>query len=607
MKKPVPRLWKRGVMFQAHFEDCVKKIEAAHTLRSRISFWRLLSSIAAVLLFCFGYTQKSMGCFLLSVAVAVGFVLLVSYDHKILSQLTYLTGRKSVIEDYYARMDDGWKQFPLCGPADPHGADATSGDLDIFGKHSLYQYLCTASTTFGQDQLARLLIRPDQQPVRIRERQKAVTELSQKTDFTLHFEASARNLREISYDASKKALDDLFHALQEDNRASLAERILIWVVPALTLGFLCCYLSGMEQEWALLCFSGSAMLQLCAAFFGHWRNSRLLAPVYKINRTVTPYRRLIAQLMQESFQSPDLQKLQQSLSTEALHAFGQLEAITESVVVRHNVYASLFLNSLFCYDFHCVRRYCKWKSAYRDTFRVWLEAVGTVEALISLGVPVRTRQTCTMPVILDTDRPSISADCLQHPLIRETDAVGNDFHLTHQTCVITGSNMSGKTTFMRSIGTNLILAYAGGFCTARGLRVSCMEICTSMRVADSVSEGISSFYAEILQIKNILETSRKGQPMISLIDEIYRGTNSRDRIYAARETVKNLAKPYVVTILTTHDMELCDLEQEPGMDVENYYFSEHYDKDRILFDYKIRKGRCTSANARHLLRMAGIL
>lgn len=594
-------------MFQTYLEDCGKKIETIHTLRGRISFWRLISAMIAIVMFCFGYAQNSIWYFLLSAAAAAAFVMLVSYDNKTRSQLSYLTDRTNVLQDHCARLGDRWKQFSIQGSRYLDQTDAKCSDLDIFGKHSLYQYLCTASTVFGQDQLAGLLSRPDKRIKQIKERQNAVKELAEKTDFTLQFEASARNLRTVSYDASKKALNDFFLALEEETRISLPERILIWLFPALTLVFLFCCICGIKKELTMPCFLIAAMLQLSAALFGHWRNSRLLGPVYSMNRTVTPYRRLIAQLARESFASDYLQKLQQSLSTEALQAFRQLEAITECVVVRHNAYASLLLNSIFCYDFHCVQRFCRWKDAYRQVFRTWLEAVGTMEALISLGVPARTRQAGTLPEILDTDQPMLSASCLKHPLIPESDAIGNDFHLTSQTCVITGSNMSGKTTFMRSIGVNLVLAYAGGFCTALSLRVSCMEICTSMRTADNVSEGISTFYAEILRIKSIMQTSRKKQPMISLIDEIYKGTNSKDRIYAARETVKNLAKPYAITILTTHDLELCDLEQEQGMDVENYYFCERYEKDRILFDYKIREGRCTTTNARCLLQMAGIL
>ena len=160
---------------------------------------------------------------------------------------------------------------------------------------------------------------------------------------------------------------------------------------------------------------------------------------------------------------------------------------------------------------------------------------------------------------------------------------------------------------MRSIGVNLILAYAGGFCTAKSLAVSPMELCTSMRVQDNVSEGISTFYAELLRIKRMTDIGKKQVPMIALIDEIYKGTNSRDRIYAAGETVRKLSQPYVFTILTTHDFELCDLENSSETDAENYYFEEHYEQNQILFDYKIRKGRSTSSNARYLLRMAGIL
>ena len=167
--------------------------------------------------------------------------------------------------------------------------------------------------------------------------------------------------------------------------------------------------------------------------------------------------------------------------------------------------------------------------------------------------------------------------------------------------------MSGKTTFMRSIGVNLVLAYAGGYCTASSLQVSLMELCTSIRTEDDVNEGISTFYAEILRIRQMIVVSRKQIPMISMIDEIYKGTNSKDRLFAAKETIRNLSKPDTFTLVTTHDFELCDLENDLDIDVKNYHFTEHYKENRILFDYKLRDGRCTTTNARYLLHMAGIL
>lgn len=596
-------------MYQTYLQDCQKQSVCLHNQCRKISFWRMITAAAAAIFFSFGYAKSFSFCYLLCAAAVLCFLFLVNVNNKKKDKLSYLSDFESVIHDYEARLDDSWKQFSIDG-SQMHAYDMPhASDLDLLGKHSLYQHICTAGTVFGQEQLARLLTQPDLDIASILCRQQAVKELTQKTDFTLHFEASARNLKTVSYDVSKKNLDDFFHALEQENNASLLKHITINIVPLLTLIFFFCYLCGIQQDFTFSCFMICAMLQLFAAFLTNRHISRLLAPVYKMNRTLTPYRRLIDLLTQESFDSPYLQKLQQSLSQKgnAVSAFKELASIADAVVLRHNVYAYLLLNSLFCFDFHCARRYRRWQTAYRHILRIWLEAIGNVEALISLGVVARTRQTYTLPQILDSVKPVLSACELKHPLLKEQAAVGNDFNLTHQTCIITGSNMSGKTTFMRTIGVNLALAYAGGFCAASDLCVSYMKICTSMRTSDNVNEGISSFYAELLRMQNIMETSRKQQPMIAFIDEIYKGTNSKDRILAARETVKNLAKPYILTILTTHDLELCDLEYDSGIDAVNYYFTERYSQNEILFDYKIQKGRCNTTNAYYLLHMAGIL
>lgn len=601
-------------MYQAHLDSCRKQTAGLKEQRGRMSFWRLLSFLAAVILLCFGYAKQHYEFYIAAAVAALAFFLFVFISRRLIKRISYLADYESVLLEYQSRLTDGWKQFSVHGSRylqSPHASPRAS-DLDIFGRQSLYQYLCTASTVFGQDCLAGLLSQPDMQPDSIRSRQQAVSELVQKTDFTLRFETAARCLRASSYDSIKKALHHFFHALESNSRSPLFLRAFFWTAPVLTLSALFIHFAGIKPDITLICFLAGAALQLGAALLGNARNSRLLAPVYKMNQTITPYRTLLKLLADEPFESPYLQKLRQTLkdssnSRNALEAFKELEDIAASVVVRHNIYASFLLNSLFCFDFHCAERYLQWKSKYQHMLKPWLEAVGSVEALISLGVIARTKQTHTLPQLAETGRPVLSARNLRHPLLNDADAVGNDFDLNHQTCIITGSNMSGKTTFMRSIGVNLVLAYAGGFCTADGLRTSCMEICTSMRTVDNVSEGISSFYAELLRIRKIMETSKNGQPMLSLIDEIYKGTNSKDRILAARETVKKLAKPYALTILTTHDLELCELEHDHTIDAVNYYFSEYYEENKILFDYKIRQGRCMTTNARYLLHMAGII
>ncbi len=614
-------------MYQSYLENSIKQSSKLHSLHNRLSLWRLVSAAAAAVAFYFGYTHGAFFYYLLSALSAACFVILVSWDIRLKKRLCDLADYQAVIHDYQARLGDGWKQFPVHGARYLEGRDAWAHDLDIFGKHSLYQYLCTACTVFGQDQLVYWLSQPQQPGTgsgdaagsrknsqqnadasSLHSRQQAVAELAQKTGFTLNFEAAARKLRAQSYDASKKLLDDFFDSLEQapEKDVSFISRILMFAVPLFTIGSLLCYLLGIGRDASLACFSVSAMLQLTASFAGYWRNNKLLAPVYRMNQTAAPYRRLFALLLQESFESPYLQHLQHELS-HSQDAFQELESICASVVTRHNAYAAFLLNSFFSYDFHCARRYLQWKKKYRTAVRAWMQAAGCAEALISLGVIARTKQAHTMPVVTDCKKPELSVTGLRHPLLKEAGAVGNDFAMPHHTCIITGSNMSGKTTFLRSIGVSLILAYAGGYCTALSLRVSRMAVCTSMRTADDINEGISTFYAELLHIQKIIETSKKQAPMIALIDEIYKGTNSKDRVFAAAETVKKLAKPYVLTMLTTHDLELCSMEEDAGVDAANYHFCEHYHKNQILFDYKIRKGKCTTANARYLLQMAGIL
>ncbi|MDE7311777.1 MAG: hypothetical protein K2N87_09240 [Eubacterium sp.] len=600
-------------MYKTRLNDALKKSGKLKTLRSKISLWRLLCAASAAVFFAFGSMHRELVSFLLSVAAALCFLLLVSWDSRVKKQISYLTDYLAVIDDYQARLGDGWKNFQVHGTRYLADKDAWAHDLDIFGQHSLYQYLCTASSVFGQDQLACWLSQAEDS---IQSRQDAVRELAQKTGFTLDYEASARKLRSFAYDTSKKTLDDFFHSLEQTERASLTGKIAIWAAPVLTFAFLAACLSGIEHDLALAGFFGCAMLQLFASFVCHWHNSRLLAPVYRMNQTASPYRSLFALIAQESFDSPYLQQLQHVLSpnhadpagaSSAVRAFQELESISFAIVTRHNAYAAFVLNSLFCYDFHCARRYRRWKQKYRHAVRAWMQAAGCMEALISLGVAARTRQDYTMPKVTASQKPELSATGLKHPLLKDSQAVGNDFVWEHQTCIITGSNMSGKTTFMRSIGANLVLAYAGGFCTATAFQVSRMKICTSMRTADDINAGISTFYAELLHIQKMMEISKAQQPMIALIDEIYKGTNSKDRIFAARETVRKLAKPYAITILTTHDLELCSLEEDPDIDAANYHFCEHYSENKIMFDYKIRQGRCETSNARYLLRMAGIL
>jgi DNA mismatch repair ATPase MutS len=230
-----------------------------------------------------------------------------------------------------------------------------------------------------------------------------------------------------------------------------------------------------------------------------------------------------------------------------------------------------------------------------------------MEVRISLAVPAQVREVVCWPVIKAAPEPQITATDLMHPLIREGQAIGNDVSFKSGIAIITGSNMSGKTTLLRTLGVNAVLAYAGAPVAAAACTLSLMRIFTSMRVGDNIGTGESTFYAELKRIREMIEYVHRQRPMLALIDEIFKGTNSADRIVGAEATLRKLHLPWVLALVSTHDFELCELENDPVVQATNHHFSEYYVKDRIFFDYKMKSGRCQTTNARYLLRMAGIL
>ncbi len=649
--------------YQERNEKCQAGIEAAAASCQKVSRGRMAVFLLAGLCL-YGGSQWHLAFYAGAAACLACFLRFIQRHSQLEEEQEGLRDSQAVAQDYLARFGDGWKRFPVDGEPYLREDFPEARDLDLFGKQSLYQYICTAGTAWGQDSLALWLREPGGAP-EMKARQQAVAELAQKEAFSWNMEVCARRIRNVGYQEAKAQMDGFFHSLEKEGRPSKIRKGMGLLLPAAAFASLLFGVAGIYRQPAAACFLACVMVQFFAACACYGQNHRLLSPVYKMAQVIEPYRRLLALLEQQEFESPYLRTLQQRLryregasaqernsaSVEASHAgrpaapveashagrpaasgdasragrpaasgkpsraqggiaskaFQELEGIVGSIITSHNPYGFALCNGLYLHDFHCVERYMAWKGKYQEEILGWLKAVGEVEALVSLGVLSRTKQRHTLPEIEEVPYPVFAVSDVSHPLIQEPGAVGNDIELKHKVAVITGSNMSGKTTFMRSIGVNLALAYAGGFCTAQGMRVSPMKIRTSMRTGDDVNAGISTFYAELLRIKRMIQESEKHEPMISFIDEIYKGTNSADRIFAARETVRKLSQPDTFTLLTTHDFELCDLESDREADAENYYFMEHYEQDNILFDYKIRKGRCPTRNARYLLRMAGIL
>jgi DNA mismatch repair ATPase MutS len=313
-------------------------------------------------------------------------------------------------------------------------------------------------------------------------------------------------------------------------------------------------------------------------------------------------------LEKENFESNKLNSIKEILfdgEYSSILAIKELDKITERINLRHNnALIYLVFNGLFLWDYECVFLLENWKNKYGLEVKKWIEAIGEIEALSSLGVLMQIDDRISFPTIDNSRLRVISAEDLGHPLISNSERVLNNINIDNSILIITGSNMSGKTTFLRTIGINLALAYSGGPVFATKMSCPILEIFTSMRVTDDLKNGISTFYAELLRIKDIINYAKKDKDIIFLIDEIFRGTNSEDRILGAKNVLGNLNKIGIVGAITTHDLELCVLDKYNR--IKNYHFSEQYKDNKIHFDYKIKLGKSTSTNAKYLMRSVGI-
>jgi DNA mismatch repair ATPase MutS len=288
----------------------------------------------------------------------------------------------------------------------------------------------------------------------------------------------------------------------------------------------------------------------------------------------------------------------------AAQAIKELSKITDRASVRSNPIVYFVLNTLLLWDFECAFLFEDWKRKYAPQCEKWFLALGELESLSCFATLRNVCDHTCYPRMLACR--GVEAEALGHPLIPNTVRVTNPLRLQNNILIISGSNMSGKTTYLRTAGINLVLARAGGPVCAKDMVFSDLHIFTSMRVTDDLNDGISTFYAELKRIKKILDAAKSNRNTVFLIDEIFRGTNSVDRLSGARTVITKLSQIGVSGMITTHDLELCDL-QEDVPEIQNYSFSEYYENGHIFYDYKMRPGKSKTTNAKYLMELLEIL
>lgn len=570
-----------------------------------ISFLRLVSFLAGIVLLIAGVSDNNKVVLIAGIAVTAAFIVLLRIHSGVDNTLTGLNARKEVIGRYIARLDNTWNTFPDNGSDFLPEKDTVSRDIDLLGPYSLYQYLSVAHTETGRRKLAETIGLRNIEPEKIRGRYEAVDELSRKADFVEEFESVSARI------SKRKRRKELQYIEEKKLTLSAVVPILMVLVPLANIVTITLAVLGIVSPRLII---GMFLICLIMTYGCSTIRDRFMYPIHILGSSSQDYYQLLRRISEEDFESEVLSGIKgEVLGKDGLiSAIRKLCTISEADNISFNPLIHMFLNGFLGWDMWLTFIAARWNRRYSGAITKSVDIIGSIEELASLSVLSILNSTCR-PVFREIPREGaiIDADSLYHPLIGGGKAVANSASIGNGTTVITGSNMSGKTTFLRTVAINMALAYMGAGVCAKSMALSYMRLFTSMRVMDDVAGGISTFYAEILRIKDMAEYITGGGddaiPAACFIDEIFKGTNSADRIVGAENAIRKLSSGRGFVLVSTHDFELCSLKGADGKEVKNYHFEEYYEDGELKFDYKIKDGRCTTRNAKTLLRMAGLM
>ncbi|HEY4061377.1 MAG TPA: hypothetical protein VGM30_05730 [Puia sp.] len=502
-------------------------------------------------------------------------------------------------------------------------SDSYLDDLDIFGPASVFHVLNRTTTSHGATALATLLRRSLLSPTDIADQQQAVRILSQQPE--LRQLLTAKGLLSGEKEGNLHTLQNwLTTASRLYRRKGLriaAAVLIVWnllsILFYLDTNNYVPLLLGVLLSWALTgSFSGYISQQ-------HVMISKRQAILDQYAAILSAFNTVDAQ------GSRRLEELR-SRTGQASAAIRRLSQLTGFFDQRMNMLVNIFLNSFLLYDLQCMIALEKWKETNAANFPDWIDAVGSIECLNSLATfafnnpdyhypqPVasasQTSASNPSTQAPDAMHPSagglfLSTTQIAHPLIPAAERITNDFTIGQpdRLILVTGSNMSGKTTFLRTIGVNLLLAQCGAPVCATGFSFTPMQILTSLRVSDSLQEHTSYFMAELKKLQKIIHRLRTGEPSLVLIDEILRGTNSEDKTYGSEQFIRQLIQYQCLSLFATHDLSLGQLEQEmPGV-IANYCFESTIEAGNLHFDYRLQRGLARNRNASFLMKKMEII
>jgi DNA mismatch repair ATPase MutS len=548
-------------------------------------------------------TIQSLWAGMLAISAFVAFVILSLLDSRLKKSIKRIQILIHINEKEVKALAGDYTSFDPGNEFINQSHDYTH-DLDIFGEGSLFQFINRTSTIFGKLRLAEYFSNAFGQSDKVIQRQQAVKELSEMVELR-------QKLQLIFHDEKSNESDktEMTKWLQSESPVKNLKllRILAYGLPAITLTSLMFSIAGIMAFPSFL-----IVLQLMIVFLYARQTMATQNIITSKTKILNKFAQSLLLIEETNFKSDYLTDIQKQLVAEEgkipSKAIRQLSVILNYMDSNLNILVSIILNGLFMFNLHLLLKVEKWKKQNQENVPNWFESIATFDAMSSLANFAYNNNQFIYPDLI-SDNFGFVAENLGHPLIEAEQRVVNDIEIKgwNQFAIITGANMSGKSTFLRTIGANYILAMAGAPVCASKLSFFPIEIHSSIRTSDSLVKHESYFYAELKRLKQIIDELESGKKKLILLDEILKGTNSKDKQAGSIALIEQLLNYKSVGLFATHDLMLGELATRFPGQVNNLCFEIQIENDKMLIDYKLHDGVCKNLNATYLMKNMGIL
>jgi hypothetical protein len=577
-------------------------------LRSLVFFAGIAAAFAV-------FSSRNFSAWWLLAPVAVFWLLGVRMQ-RIDNKRTSFSRAVGFYERAMLRMKGDWARDGEIGERFLENNHLYAKDLDIFGRRSLYQMLCAARTPMGQETLAAWLLKPAAPDV-VRARQGAVAELAPQLDLREEIAMLGENAR------ARTNVEGLCSwGEREPLLKSSRFRVYAWALSALGATGVIAFNAHLLNYFGLLDLPEEVVAALRLYFLSMglvytavlWRfkgrTNRVIQEIHEVAPDLSLIAGVLSRLEAERFASPRLTLLRSELETGGWppsRCIAKLNRLLELADSRRHMVMAV-IRPLLLWDVHLSYAIEDWRRASGPAMRNWFSAVGEMESISSIAGYYYDHPGDVFPEFV-ADRPFFAGRALGHPMVPEDHMVSNDVYLAHNpgVLIVSGSNMSGKSTLLRTIGINIVLAQAGAPVRARQLTLSSLVVGASIRIQDSLQDNTSRFYAEITRLRQIMEAASGPTPVLFLIDEILHGTNSHDRRAGAEAIVGGLLARGAIGLLTTHDLALAHIADLLSPRGANVHFEDYIENGEMHFDYRMRPGVVQNSNAIELMRSVGLV